>query len=261
MSATQYRRALEYQYHAFNRRRFVHPDPLECLYAYDDPADREVVALVSSSLAYGRVAQILRSARRVLDVLGPSPARLLRDTPPARLAEMVAGFKHRFTTDDELAAMLVAARGVLKRHGSLGECFAGGLGPSDRTVIPALGRFVEALGGTKRRNSLLPDPGRGSACKRLHLMLRWLVRRDDVDPGGWPAVPPRLLVAPLDTHMHKIARALSLTARRAADARTALEITDAFRAVSPDDPVRYDFALTRLGIHPDAKPCEFLLRM
>ena len=89
-------------------------------------------------------------------------------------------------------------------------------------------------------------------------MLRWLVRRDDVDPGGWPAAWAAKLLVPLDIHMHRIARALSATQRKAADLRTALEVTAAFRDVRPDDPVRYDFALTRLGIHPAADRAGFL---
>jgi uncharacterized protein (TIGR02757 family) len=77
-----------------------------------------------------------------------------------------------------------------------------------------------------------------------------MVRRDAVDPGGWEGMSPAQLIVPLDVHMHRICRALGLTRRQAADLRTAVEITDAFRAFAPDDPVRYDFALTRLGIRP-----------
>jgi len=261
MPARRYRRALEYQYRRFNRRCFVRPDPLEALYAYEDPADREVVGLIASSLAYGRVAQILRSVGRVLGPMGPSPARFLRDTNPARLARTFAGFKHRFTTDQELVALLAGARRVRRRRGSLEACLARAVGPKDQTVLPALRALTGEIAAAGRPGSLLPDPARGSACKRLNLFLRWMARRDDVDPGPWRSVPARLLVVPLDTHMHAIARALGLTRRRSADLRTALEVTEAFRAVRPDDPVRYDFSLTRLGIHPDARPCEFLSRM
>jgi len=259
--AQRYRRALEYQYRRFNRRRFVHPDPLEFVYAYDDPADRQIVGLIAATLAYGRVAQILRSVRRALERMGAAPARFLSDTVPSRIERIFADFKHRFTTGEQLAAMLLGARRAAKRHGSLEACFAAGLGRGDETIEPALEAFAGELARPGGYSSLISDPRRGSACKRLHLYLRWMVRRDAVDPGPWRSVPPRLLIVPLDTHMHKIARALGLTGRRGADARTARQITDAFRAVRGDDPVRYDFCLTRLGIHPDARPCEFLARM
>ena len=101
-----------------------------------------------------------------------------------------------------------------------------------------------------------PDPAAGSACKRLHLFLRWMVRSDDVDPGPWTSVPAGKLVIPLDTHLHRLAAKLGATRRRSADRTTALEITEAFRRIRPDDPVRYDFALTRLGIRPDVQAPE-----
>jgi len=97
-----------------------------------------------------------------------------------------------------------------------------------------------------------------SDLKRLHLFLRWMVRRDEVDPGGWESVTPARLIVPLDTHMHRIALRLGLTSRKQANLRTAGEITAAFRALERDDPVRYDFCLTRLGIRNDMSIEEFL---
>jgi uncharacterized protein (TIGR02757 family) len=284
----RYRAVLDEHYAAYNRRQFVHPDPLEFVLAFDDPAEQEIVALIAGSLAYGRVEQIRRSVFAVLRRMesgppaaaGPpgradvpqgaemeqslrpiSPARFLRDRTPARIAAAMAGFKHRFTTDDELTAMLVGARGAIRRHGSLERCFLAGLSKSDETVMPALGKFVACLDGPGEAGSMLSNPSRGSACKRLNLMLRWMVRRDQVDPGPWRDVPRRLLVVPLDTHMLHIARFLGLTRRTAGDMRTALEITAAFGTIRPDDPVRYDFCLTRLGLNRDVHPCEFLTRL
>ncbi|HUT57179.1 MAG TPA: TIGR02757 family protein [Phycisphaerae bacterium] len=258
MPLRKHRQALDELYEAYNRRRYVHPDPVEFLYAYDDSEDREVAALVASSLAFGRVAHILVSVRKVLDRLGPSPASFLADTPDARLRSMFAGFVHRFVGSDELAAMLIGAKRARRRFGGLQACFRQGVGSNDGTVVPALTAFSAALnelgGGC---GFLLPSPAGGSACKRLNLMLRWLVRRDDVDPGGWPTEWADKLLVPLDTHMHRIARAMNATRRKAADLRTAEEVTAAFRGIRPDDPVRYDFALTRLGIHPDLKGAEF----
>jgi len=237
-------------YRKLNRREYVRPDPLEFLYDYADPADREVVALVASSLAHGRVAQIRRSVAAALARLGPRPAQNLTDATPRRLRAAMAGFRHRFNTGDHLAALLAGARRVIARHGSLGACLAAAIRDDDETVVPALRVLVAQLGAAGNCGHLLPDPARGSACKRLHLMLRWLARRDAVDPGGWNVRPAKLVV-PLDTHMHRIALALGATRRKTADARAALEVTGAFRRIAPDDPVRYDFALTRLGIRKD----------
>jgi uncharacterized protein (TIGR02757 family) len=250
--------ALEELYHKYNRREFVHPDPLEFLYNYDNPADREIVALVASSLAYGQVCQILKSVSRILEKM-PEPKEFLLSSGHDDLRSAFKGFKHRFTSGDEMASMLKGASEAIKQWGTLGNCFADCVEPDDETVYPAMSRFVEIikhLAGTPC-DTLLPDPSRGSACKRLNLFLRWMVRRDDVDPGGWYNLPPARLVVPLDVHMHRIGIKLGLTGRRQADMRTALEVTNALAVFSPEDPVRYDFALTRLGIRNDLGPAAF----
>jgi uncharacterized protein (TIGR02757 family) len=133
------------------------------------------------------------------------------------------------------------------------------MSPDDETVWDALGRFACELlscGGLGACH-LIPDPERGSACKRLLLYLRWMVRHDVVDPGGWEGVSAAKLVVPLDTHMFRLCRAMGFVTRKQASARAALEATAAFRRVMPDDPVRYDFALTRLGINPEVKISDF----
>ncbi len=250
------REILEDLYRKLNRREFVHPDPLEFLYRYDGPEDREVVGLIASTLAYGRVRQILRSVDDALGRMGPHPSSFVRSSSAESLRAAFAGFKHRFTTGEDLCRMLVGVRSVSEGHGSLGEFFATLVSPEDETVLPALTSFVGAISDTPCASEEegacpLPGPERGSACKRLHLFLRWMVRRDDVDPGGWDSVPASKLIVPLDTHMHRLSLLLGLTYRKQANGRTALEVTNAFRTLSPDDPVRYDFALTRLGIRDD----------
>ena len=87
-----------------------------------------------------------------------------------------------------------------------------------------------------------------SACKRLHLFLRWMVRKDTIDPGPWPGLPASKLIIPLDTHMHRIARSLGFTKKKQANIKTAIEITAQFNKINPDEPVKYDFALTRIGM-------------
>jgi uncharacterized protein (TIGR02757 family) len=247
------RTAMDQLYSRLNRREFIHPDPLEFLYHYEAPLDQEVAGLIASSLAYGRVAQILKSVARVLTPLGPCPSGFLLRARSRSLEEMFGDFRHRFTAGAEVISLLVGIKRVLEHHGSLQKCFLGCLNGGDPTVLPALAGFVKQLnvdtGG--KRSTLLPSPLGGSACKRLNLFLRWMVRRDDVDPGCWEEVSPSLLVIPLDTHMHRIGLKMGLTTRKQADIRTALEMTRVFMSVRPDDPVRYDFALTRLGIRRD----------
>ena len=255
------RKHLEDLYTAYNRREFVHPDPLEFLYDYEKPRDREIVALIASSLAYGRVRQILKSVSAVLAWIG-SPSTFLHRATAESIHRDFADFRHRFTTGSEMAALFVGMKDVVKRYGSLKSCFLNGMNETDESVLPALSRFVDELApaGDIEKNSLLPRPERGSSCKRLNLFLRWMVRRDDVDPGGWDEVGTARLIVPIDTHMHRVGRALSFTTRKQADMRAALEITEAFRSIVPEDPVRYDFVLTRLGIRAELDMAGFVER-
>jgi uncharacterized protein (TIGR02757 family) len=250
---------LEALYARLNRREFISPDPMQFLLEYPDLRDREVVGMVAASLAFGNVRQILRSVSAVLDQI-PSPARYLESVTRKRLERTFAGFRHRYVGDAELVDLLYGVKLVREKHGDLESAFIAGRNDGGETVMPALSSFVRELAshGRLTNNYLLPQPSRGSACKRLHLFLRWMVRHDAVDPGGWTRVRPDQLIVPLDTHMHRISRSLGLTARHAGDIRTALEITHAFRRMVPHDPVRYDFALTRLGIRDDTNMSEFI---
>ncbi|MHC4787742.1 MAG: DUF2400 family protein, partial [Planctomycetota bacterium] len=139
---------------------------------------------------------------------------------------------------------LWAMKDVLAAYGSLEACLLAHDDPAAPTVLPALCGLASALRrGGHAPSHLVADPASGSACKRWNLYLRWMVRSDEVDPGGWRAFAPARLIVPLDTHTWRLCRRLGLTRRRTCNMKAALEVTDAFRRFSPEDPVRYDFAL------------------
>ena len=254
------KKGLDSLYRRYNRRAFVHPDPLEFLYRYPSADDQEIVGLVSATLAYGRVAQILASIERVLAVAGGSPRAFIETATEADLRRAFRAFKHRFTTGAEVALLLTAVKRALQEYGSLESLFLSGADPRAETVLPGLAVFVDRLRGFAGRPcpSLLSSPADGSACKRLNLWLRWMTRSDAVDPGPWKNVSPALLVVPLDIHLFRIAGRLGLTARRQADLKTAVEVTRAFARIRPKDPVRYDFSLTRLGINPACRDTDLV---
>ncbi len=257
----QLKQRLDELYREYNRRRYVHPDPLEFLYSFPDVRDREIVGLIGASLAYGRVAQILQSVSFVLEILGKSPSSTLCYSTFEEIKSRLNGFVHRFATAEHMTALLMGIKGLLKEYGSMGECFLSGMGKKDETVKNALSFFTSRLLRCCPSNPghLVANPEKKSACKRLHLFLRWMIRKDAVDPGGWDTVcRPSKLIVPLDTHMYRICSEMEMTCRRQADIKTALEITKAFKSLVPHDPVRYDFSLTRLGIRKDLKSKSFL---
>lgn len=252
---------LEAVYRKYHHRRYVSSDPLSAVYDFDSPEDQEMAALVAATLAFGNVGQIQRSVAWVFERF-PRPGADVRRLSPKVIRSRCETFRHRYVGGPELAELLCGAADVVARYGSLGAAFEASLAPGDETVLPALSRWVALLRrrARLRSNYLLPSPEKGSACKRLLLLVRWMVREDEVDLGLWRAVGSPRLVAPLDTHMHRIALALGLTRRRQADLRAALEVTAALRVIVPEDPVRYDFSLTRLGILRDAELPHFLQR-
>jgi uncharacterized protein (TIGR02757 family) len=231
-------------------------DPLAIVKRYAAVADRELAALVCSTLAFGSVDLIMRSCEAALAPLGESPASALSRMGGAELREAWSGFQYRFCFPVDMAALMRAAKRARDEYGSLEELFVrGDAGGPD--VVNAVGAFVRALKalgadeGRSLRENLLPDPARGSACKRLFLLLRWLSREDAIDPGGWNRVDRARLVVPLDLHMVRVCNErLRFIASPYSNLRNALEATAAFRLYAPDDPVKYDFALTRPGIDP-----------
>jgi len=255
---------------------FLATDPLEFVHRYDSPEDREIVGLVSSSLAYGRVDTIKKSVSSVMEVAGRSPAKFTRRFDPVKGRALFSGFKHRFNDGDDIACLFWFARQMLGESGSIGAFFMKGYPGEGRNVKEALAAFSsgvlsldsKAVYGKKALppkagvRFFFPNPFDGSPCKRLNLYLRWMVRRDRLDFGQWAGVDPARLVIPLDTHIARISRNIGLTSRANPGWKMAEEITEALKALDPEDPVKYDFALCRLGIldrcpkRRDAAKCE-----
>lgn len=236
-------------------------DPVQFVWRYDDPSDREVVAAIASGLAFGRLASVLASVERVLALLGPRPSTYLANLDVRTAREALAPVVHRWTRGDDLVALLVVLRELRARHGSLEGAFLASDDPSSDDVAPGLEAFCtaacgvdvrEAYGGARRGRLgvqyFFPKPSLGSACKRLNLFVRWMVRQDAVDPGGWTGVSRSRLVIPLDTHTIRVGRCLRLTRYTTPGWRMAADITATLRRIDPDDPVRYDFSLCHMSM-------------
>jgi uncharacterized protein (TIGR02757 family) len=242
-------------------------DPVDFVHRYASPADRELVALVAATSAFGNVKAIRQKLEELLALVGESPSRAADD--PRGLAKRVARWKHRVYRGEDVARLLAGARAVQREHGSLGAAFREALARSDAAGGSPEDAFREALaclcdlirekgglpgpgrsdpGARRGPSHLLPDPRAGSAGKRLLLFLRWMVRpADGIDLGLWDVPTSRLLV-PVDVHIHKLARNLGFTKRKDVSWRTAVEITRALSRFDPADPIRYDFSLCHMGM-------------
>lgn len=238
-------------------------DPVSFCHRYDDPADREIAAVIASAFAYGAVANILRTLERIFRELGPSPRSFILNFDPEKGLKTFAGFKHRFNDGKDLCALLWALRLMIKDAGSVNGFFLKNHDPASIDVTDSLNAFTAAvlaldytpvfkassIPADSYYPFLFPAPASGSACKRLCMFLRWVVRTEDgIDLGLWQGVSPAQLLIPVDTHIRRISGYLGFSNRKSADWKMAREITDALLQLDPEDPVRYDFSLAHIGI-------------
>ncbi len=252
---------LEELFCQYHHPKYLESDPLQFLHRYPNPADQEVVGLIAALLAYGRVNTIFSSVQKVLSLLGPRPQQAILQIEPCKIREQLKDFKHRFNTAEDVVALLTCLQQILRKHGSLQAAYRSGYRKSDPDTFRASSRFMtlfnRCLSQSTAANEtlsyglkfLLASPANGGACKRLNLFVRWMARpKDGLDLGLWNQICPSKLIIPLDTHIHQIGRFLGLTHRASGDWKTAVQITESLRRIDPKDPVRFDFALSRLGI-------------
>jgi uncharacterized protein (TIGR02757 family) len=220
----------------------------------------EIAAFLASALAYGRVQQIEKSLAGLFGRMGNSPSEFVSNFD-GKQREKLKSFKHRFTSGDCLSDLLTLLMKIMLENGSIENFFRLGYRKTDRNIIPALSNFCDSLlnmhAGSRNGQPnhglkyLLASPTRGSACKRLNLFLRWMIRDDDVDTGLWKSIDKAKLIVPVDVHMGRLCRILEFHSAKTVSLSTALKITDSFSQIEPVDPVKYDFALSRIGIVED----------
>jgi uncharacterized protein (TIGR02757 family) len=243
---------------------FNHPDsatdPIQIVRRFHRRDDREVVGFCAAALAFGRVASVLQSIERLLVVMGDRPAEYVRTFNPDRESAAFTHLVHRWTRGVDLVGLLWLQHQMIDRAGSIEGFFAEGQNQADEDLGGALDSFStralaldlkRAYGRVPKRPGVcyfFPRPSSGSACKRLNLFLRWMVRRDALDLGVWSQVSAAKLVVPLDTHVIRVGQCLGLTRYTSPGWAMARDITASLRRLDPDDPVKYDYSLCHLGM-------------
>ena len=252
-------RSLDALYRDYNREDSA-SDPVHRVRPYRDNADREIAGFCAAALAFGRVASVLNSIDTLLKIMGPSPATFVRGFDPGAPHPELRAMVHRWIRGTDVAALLWILRQILESSGSLESFFVDGLQEDAEDVSAALDSFsTRALALDIRRAYrrvparpgvcyFFPRPSAGSACKRLNLFLRWMVRRDEIDLGVWTRVPASKLIVPLDTHVIRLGRCLRLTKYVSPGWKMAADVTRSLRRLDPVDPVRFDFSICHVGM-------------
>jgi uncharacterized protein (TIGR02757 family) len=242
---------------------FIENDPISIPHRFDDPRDREVIGLYAATLAWGRRSVILSKLSELCDRMDDRPYAFVRNFDASRDASRLEGFVHRTFQPIDALWFTRALSKALDTYESIEHIFADHLPPAATHVGPAIQGFSETMlsicpDAPERLRKHLARPDARSACKRLNMYLRWMVRPGPVDFGDWSAIHPDQLLLPLDTHAGSQARTLGLTTRKSTDWEAVREVTNACRQMAPADPARYDFALFGAGVSESDESLEDL---
>mgnify|MGYP001059419342 CR=1 FL=1 len=244
---------LEAKADEFNRPAFIENDPISIPHAYRRQQDIEISGLLAAILAWGQRKTIINKCREFFSLMDNVPHDFILHHRENDLKPF-EDFRHRTFNGTDALYFISFLHHFYQRHASLETAFGAGLSPGAEDTKDALVHFHHTFFSLpdfpQRTRKHIATPERNSACKRLNMYLRWMVRQDEqgVDFGLWKNIAPRQLICPCDLHVDRVARRLGLIRRKPTDWQTAVELTQNLRQFDPDDPVRYDFALFGLGI-------------
>jgi uncharacterized protein (TIGR02757 family) len=238
----------------YNTPDFIPNDPISIPHRFSKRQDIEIAGLLAATLAWGNRKMIIRNVNRLMNWMDEAPYDFIRQHQERDLKRF-EGFAHRTFNTTDLLHFIQFLRHHFETHDSLEDLFLNSELIEDEAVVArGLVQFRKAFFALEhapaRTQKHVASPERGSACKRLNMFLRWMVRQDTggVDFGLWKRLKPSQLIAPLDIHSGRTARQLGLLTRKQDDWKAAVELTEQLRTFCPEDPVKYDFALFSISV-------------
>lgn len=240
----------------FETPDFIKDDPVQFPHRYQKKQDIEISGFISSVFAYGNRKKIIENLNRIHKALNKNPYEFIINFDIDRDVELFRGFCYRFTGEKDILCLLYSLSQLFKEFDSLEDAFLQGFLQEDKNVKQGLVNFVNLLRSripcdqecTKSFSHLIPSPEGGSACKRLNLFLKWMVRKPPVDLNIWHKIPTDKLIIPLDVHVSRVSLLWGLTERKSNDWKKAEEITEKLKQFDAEDPAKYDFAIFGAGI-------------
>jgi uncharacterized protein (TIGR02757 family) len=238
---------------AYNRTDFIKDDPILIPHRFQKKQDIEITAFWTACLAWGQRKTIINKATALFEMMDNAPHDFIMNHTDDDL-KVFESFKHRTFNATDTLYFIHFLRSYYLVHDTLETGFSQHIKSTDTDVKHGLigfhNTFFDLPDAPSRTTKHVATPARKSACKRINMFLRWMVRNDDcgVDFGIWKTIKPAQLVCPLDVHVERVAREYNLLNRKQSDWQAATELTNALKAFDPNDPVKYDFALFGIGV-------------
>lgn len=244
---------LESRFEYYNKPDFIEHDPISIPHQFSLKQDIEIMGFWASILAWGQRITIINKCNELIERMDGAPYDFIINHTESDLKKLV-GFKHRTFNDTDTLYFIQFFHNYYKSHESLEAAFSTAIDSKDDNIENGLNYFNHLFfaldNSPQRTRKHIAAPSKKSACKRLSMFLRWMVRNDDrgVDFGIWKNIKPSQLICPFDVHVERVARKLGLIERKQTDWITAVELTNNLKEFDPMDPVKYDFALFGMGV-------------
>lgn len=245
---------LDKRFKQYNHIGFIENDPISIPHQMSKKEDIEIIGFLVALIAWGQRKSILKSGERLLDIMQNEPLEFVLNHSEKELKACMH-FVHRTFNGSDLTSLIEFLRWIYVNKGGLENTFSFNMNDGDKTVENGLRGFRQLYENSEyaqhRTLKHIASPAKGSACKRLNMYLRWMVRKDEsgIDFGIWTKIKPSQLICPLDVHVLNQAAALGLIKSGKGDWKTAVELTDKLRRFDPLDPVKYDIALFGEGVN------------
>jgi uncharacterized protein (TIGR02757 family) len=233
----------------YNNRDFIAADPISIPHSFTKKQDIEIAGFFAAVFAWGQRTTIINKAKELMVLMDNAPHEFCKNHQPKDLKKLLQ-FKHRTFNADDTIYFMHFLQQHYKIHNSLETAFFPNKKMTVEKGLIHFRNYFFSFEHLTRTHKHISSPLQKSACKRLNMYLRWMVRKDaaGVDFGLWNFITPAQLICPLDVHVSNVARQLGLLQSPKNDWIAALELTENLKKFEANDPVKYDFALFSMGV-------------
>ena len=249
LSNNELKEFLDSKYEQYNQKKFIESDPIQVPHNFTSKEDIEISSFLTATIAWGQRKTIIKNSFKMMDLLDNSPYDYIINSTEKEIDKL--NIKHRTFNEIDFRYFIKKLKYIYKDYGNLENLFFENI--EGNTMHKSIHNFKSLFFKNNyplRTTKHISDPFKGSACKRVNMFLRWMVRKDSngVDFGIWNKISPSYLSCPLDVHSGRVARKLGMLKRNQNDHKAVIELDNKLRIFDSNDPVKYDFSLFGLGV-------------